>query len=81
MYGLYDTNDHCWMGNDEGPLLYEDEMLAKVAARMVDVQLKQAPGRTRAVPYNEESVVHKDEKETAMGPEEALRRLEEGLVI
>jgi len=81
MYGLYDTTDNCWMGNSEGPLLYEDEMLAKVAARTLDVQLKQAAGRTRAIPYTEESVVLKDEKETFMSPEEALRRLEEGLTL
>jgi hypothetical protein len=76
MYGLYDTQDDCWMGNDQGPLLYEDEDVAKVGAQVLDVRLKQKPGRTRAKPFAKESLVKKDERETFVRAEEAIARLE-----
>jgi hypothetical protein len=44
---------------------------------MADVQLGQEPGRTRARPYAGGATRLRDEKATRMGPEEALRRLEE----
>lgn len=82
MYGLYDTQDDCWLGDDQGPLLYEEEDVAKVSAQVLDVRLKQAPGRTRAKPFAaEESLVKKDEKETFMEAEEAIARLEKGTAI
>lgn len=81
MYGLYDTQDDCWLGDNKGPLLYEEEDLAKVGAQVLDVRLKQAPGRTRAKPFAEESLVKKDEKETFVEAEEAIAKLERGAVI
>jgi hypothetical protein len=69
------------MGNQEGPLLYDDEQLAKAAARIVDVRLKQPAGRTRAIPYTEETVVLKDEKDCAVDAEKAIQMLEEGTVL
>lgn len=81
MYGLYDTQDDCWLGDDQGPLFYEEEDVAKVGAQVLDVRLKQAPGRTRAKPFAEESLVKKDEKETFVGAEEAIAQLEKGTAI
>jgi hypothetical protein len=69
------------MGDSEGPILHDDKSLADVAARVIDVQLRQVAGRTRARPYTEEANVLKDEKETLMSPEDAIIRLERGSTI
>ena len=81
MWGLLDTKENCWMGNLEGPLLYDDEELAQVAARVVDVQLKQPAGRTRARVYDQSATHLKDEKKVLRSPEEAIERLESGLEL
>lgn len=81
MWGLLDTKENCWMGNKTGPLLYEDETLAKVAARVVDVQLKQSAGRTRAILYDQSAIKLKDEKEVLVSAEKAIERLESGLEL
>lgn len=47
-WGLYDTTDGVWMGTDEGPKTYVDFVMARIAAQVVDEQLGQTPGRTRA---------------------------------
>jgi len=47
-YGLYDTQDNCWIGNDDGPLSYTDQKLAQISAQVCGVQLQFEPGRIRA---------------------------------
>jgi hypothetical protein len=80
MWGLYDTEDNCWMGDGHGPKLFkpEDELLAKVAAQLIDTQLRQPPGRTRAKEYNEIADKLKDEKRFTLSALKALERLENG---
>jgi hypothetical protein len=86
-YGLYDTQDDCWLGDDTGPKLYTHELVAKlnglplhtaarIAAQMIEVQLGYAPGRLQPREFNEENLVLKDEVPTLMTAEEALTRLE-----
>lgn len=77
-WGLRDTKDNLWMGNDDGPLTYDSETLAKVAAITVDVMLRQAPGRTRATEWLGGPVRLRDEKVAAMTPAQALDRYERG---
>jgi hypothetical protein len=77
-YGLYDTEGGVWMGDDDGPKLFEDESLARIAAQMMDVQLGQDPGRTRAKPFDELPKRKRDEVATRMSSEEAISRLENG---
>lgn len=81
MYGLHDTKDNCWMGDNRGPFLYKKEELAQIAARIVDVQLKQVAGRTKSTLYTEDVLVKKDDKEVLIGAEEAIEKLECGAVI
>jgi len=78
MLGLYDTRDSLWMGTDEGPLLYEDAELAKVAAQIVDRALHQPPGRTRAIPYTPGFKRIRDAKPILTPPALALAKLEDG---
>jgi hypothetical protein len=82
-WGIVDTHeDHnVWMGTPKGPFLYNDEMVAKIAARTIDVQLCQSAGQSRAKEYDGSGTKHKDDKKVFIRAEEALRRLEEGLVI
>lgn len=81
MYGLYDTKDDCWLGNSEGPLLYEDQKLAAIAARILDVRLGNPAGRTRATEYLAEANIKKDNLQPKYSAEEAINRLEEGLEL
>jgi hypothetical protein len=91
-WGVFDTVDQVWMGDATGPKLFDEEapgpdqkrlgpaaeVLAKVASQLVDTQLRQAPGRTRAKAYDGSGTTLKDEKPTVMTPLKALIRLERG---
>ena len=77
-WGFYDTADGLGMGDDRGPKTYDAEGIARVAAMVVDEQLGQAPGRTRAVPFADRPVRMRDAKDTRTTPLEAIRRLEGG---
>lgn len=93
-FGIYDTQDNLWMGDDKGPKLFcegeqlenghvvnaeEAELFARAAAVLVDVQLRQQPGRTMAMPYEDGPLRLRDEKVPAMSTLEALERYERGL--
>lgn len=79
MWGLLDTQDNTWIGDDFGPVLHEEEWTAKVAAQVVDVQLGQEPGRTRAREFPaQQNLRLKETVDTKMGTLEALEGLEEG---
>ena len=82
-WGLVDTNEKnlVWMGDSGGPFLYNDEQMAKIAARIIDVQLHQPAGRTRVRLYDGSGTKWKDEKDVKMSAEMALEKLEKGLVI
>lgn len=77
-YGLYDTVDRCWFGDDKGPILHDNELLARAAAQILDVRLRNAPGRTRATLYDGGANVIKDEVSPTISAAEALRRIERG---
>jgi hypothetical protein len=90
-WGIYDTVDKCWIGDEMGPKLFVDtispngkiieaEMLAMIAAQMVDMQLGNV-ARCRAKVFNEKEVHLKDEKKTRFGAEEALKHLEDGRLV
>ncbi len=80
-WGLLDTQDNVWIGNDTGPITFHDYAIARVAAQMCDVMLAQQPGRTRAVLFDGRNLRLRDCQKTAMSPEEALRRMESGEAI
>jgi hypothetical protein len=83
IYGMYDTQDNLWMGDENGPILFDSEKdpdpkIAQVRAQMLDTQLGQHPGRTRAREWQPAPVTLRDEKPVVLDPLEALVRLEEG---
>jgi hypothetical protein len=82
-WGLVDTHEKnlVWMGDKTGPFLYNDEGIAKIAARIIDVQLGQPAGQLVARLYDGSGTKWKDEKPVHMSPELALQKLEQGTVI
>ena len=89
-WGLYDTKDNSWIGDEKGPRLFPDQMingkiadgeiLARIAAQMVDMQLGRV-AVTRAREYTENAVFKKDTLKTTCNTEDALRRIEEGRLV
>jgi hypothetical protein len=80
-WGMFDTVDRVWMGTQTGPATFVEEDIARIAAQMVDVRLRQKQGRTKARELPEELrrlLRYRDEKPALMSGEEALRGLEEG---
>ena len=80
-WGLYDTKDNCWLGDSDGPKLFDDESLAQIACRVIDVQTKTPAGRTRARIFNEGPLKKKDEVKIYRSGEDAIERLESGLEL
>jgi hypothetical protein len=92
-YGIYDTRDDCWLGDDNGPRLFTFEdskkangmdtrIMAQIAAQMTEVQLGYSKdgmsGRLRAKEFNLKEVRLKDEMPTQMTALEALVIVEGG---
>lgn len=87
-WGLYDTADNCWMGDDEGPKIFSADVdlenlfaSARIAAQIVDVRLGQKPGRTMVRHYPAAATRLRDKVEPKMSAEDALRGLEDGRFI
>lgn len=97
-WGLLDTKDDLWIGNDDGALIYDDddpqfakmgsiecrgraytgaEIMARIAAEMVDIQAGWGPGRTRHREFTGVTRVV-DEVKLRMSTLEALKRKESG---
>lgn len=88
-YGIYDTRDNCWIGDNVGSRVFTrkdseeakgipQETMAKIAAMMAGVQLGYAVGRLQARVFNETDLQMTGEMPTKMTAEEALIKLESG---
>lgn len=93
-YGIYDTKDNCWLGDENGPKLFDDDALdervagtgvgayglARIAAQLAETQVfgTDMGCRYQAREFNEKNLRKKDTIETKMGPDKALARLEGG---
>lgn len=76
MFGVYDTADECWLGDDHGPKLFADEMLARVSAQLTCAQMGWTPTRCVARPYQGGlGWTLKDELPTLLAPAEAMAAL------
>lgn len=76
-YGVFDTRDSVWMGNENGILRFEEEVLARAAATVINEQMgERVRFRAREVPRNM-MFAQRDEIKTKMTPEEAIKRIEE----
>jgi hypothetical protein len=77
-YGLFDTVDQCWLGDDKGPKTFTDRTLAQASAQMTCVQLGWPQDRVRPKPMPDGVNRHKDDMDLKMTPAEALRAIEDG---
>jgi hypothetical protein len=77
-WGLYDTIDGVWMGDDSGPKTFDDFLVARIAAELVDIQLGQQPRRTQAKEYEHGPKRLRDHVDTKMSTLEALEGKESG---
>lgn len=89
-YAIFDTKDHCWIGNDQGVRVYEDclhegvpvsgEILARVAMTVMNVQydVDHNPPRVRFrhAPYGGQAKKFKDEITPPISGVEAVQRYE-----
>lgn len=76
-WGLADIEDGLWIGNDDGPLTYDDELLARAAATIVTVQMGWRFGRVQATEFKSAGP-KRDELPTKMGVLDAIRLAEGG---
>lgn len=72
-WGLLDTADNLWLGNQKGPLLYTDETIARAAASIAGERLGQA-FRVRAQRFESMTATFKDEITPEHSLDEALRK-------
>lgn len=77
-YGLWDTKDHCWLGDDNGPAGFKDLALARVAAQVAEDMMlgTDLAGRVQARELPSRRFRLRDEvpaKHTAL---ESLQRIE-----
>jgi hypothetical protein len=77
-WGVLDTQDNVWLGDETGPKTFDDEILARVAAQVTDVQMGWAPGRCRAREYHGDATQLRDTVKTKMTPHAALKAIESG---
>ena len=77
--GLFDIKDKTWIGVDgKGPLLYDDPELAQTAAQVCAKRLGFSMLRIRVKPWPGEKWVKKDDLQTVMSGEAAIKYLEDG---
>jgi hypothetical protein len=77
-WGIFDTEDGVWLGDQKGPASFAEKNIAQVAAQMADVRLRQQPGRCWAKLLPARPMRYRDEKPAFMTGEEALCGIEEG---
>jgi hypothetical protein len=79
-YGIYDTRDDCWLGDDVGPKRFEDFALAKMAAQVWEGQIESDSlgGRFEARELPEQQWGLRDEIEVRRSALDSIRRIEGG---
>lgn len=87
-WGLYDCADKCWMGNDNGPMIYVDGVvngqpfngkeMAGAAATIIGRRMKWSWGRLRPVLYQVNADKVKDVVVPLLSVDEAMKDVERG---
>lgn len=84
-WGLYDSVDRCWIGNEAGPLVYRAReinghlvaasMLARTAATVANERMKWKRRRIVARPFARGAFKKKDEVTPVLSGVEAVARI------
>lgn len=77
-WGLLDTKDNVWLGNGEGPNLYGEPIMAKLAAQTASKMLGEDPLRVKVALFEEKNLRKKDTIKAKMTGAQAIKRFEEG---
>lgn len=79
-WGVFDTQDNLWIGDDHGPKLFppDQEDIAKVACQVIAMQAGWPLHRLRARQYDAGSIRIVDEQPLHCSGLAALRRVEKG---
>ena len=80
VFGLLDTEDNLWMGDDNGPSLYADHDLARITAEFRSVQLGWSPTRIQATEYTQPATRKRDEVPVVRSMKGWLARRERGTI-
>lgn len=75
-WGLYDTKDDCWIGNDDGPVTYQEAHMAKLAAQIVNKRFGYSDRIVHKI--YEKATKLKDRQTPTLSFVEALDQLEKG---
>ena len=78
MWGIYDTQDKLWIGNDTGPLIYGDHMMARASAQITEEAMlgSDLAGRFQAREIPESVWRLRDTVDLKHSPLEAIQRIE-----
>lgn len=80
-YGLFDTRDNLWLGDDTGPMLYDEFNLAKISAEIQAVRLGWDTLRIEAREFPTDQPMNlRDEVRAKKSSVEALKLIEEGYI-
>jgi len=79
-YGLYDSQDKCWMGNQYGPILYTDREMGCAAATVITERFKAKLGRYRCMEFKDKGLVARDEVTPPLSAEQAIKNICKGKV-
>ena len=81
-YGLYDTKDNVWLGDEKGPFIFDtnEEPLGqgRIRAAICDAQFEQRIGRTEARELTRGVYTHRDSVDIKRDALTALEMLEDG---
>ncbi len=80
-WGIYDPVDNCWMGNDHGPHLFDDQVIARLVSETTDVMLGYPRRRLLEKEFPDEKLRLRDTADVKMSAEEALDAMENGTVL
>jgi hypothetical protein len=80
-WGVYDKTEDVWIGNDDGPVVYDNLMVARMAAQVTECALygSDLGGRHEARVYPGGPKRLRDVVKNKMTPEQALARIESGV--
>ena len=76
-WGILDTKDNLWLGDDTGPKLFDDLMLARCAAQLWEAQVLETDlgGRYQAREFTGAGKI-RGEVEAKFSAHEALKNIE-----
>lgn len=73
VWGIYDTRDKCWMGTANGPLTYQDDMMARAAVTIMNMRFGTTT-RFRKLPMWETDLICKDTVTPPLSAVEAMQQ-------